>query len=395
MDPMQKDPAGTLVGADLNKCQRADQALRQQRLKMSIFSYLITASLVLLCWYLDLLNGAAVVEYALLAILINGVFWVLIRTDLNLRFKDPSMTGIQMVVSLLPALWVMYFLDEGQARASFLLIVTVPALYGILALNVRQFLVVGFFFFAMYGTLMALFWWTKPQLLDGPLELFQLLALLLVMVEIAIIGGFIHSLREKLRQRNSELKSTMGELNAALVKISEMAHRDALTGVFNRRHLFDVLSKEANRQRRAQGPFSVCILDVDHFKQVNDHYGHGVGDEVLRAIAASIGKGMRSIDCFGRYGGEEFLMVLPQTPLEGARIKAERVRKAIEALRFPAVGEDFCVTISVGVAEHLDEEIADDTISRADEALYCAKRGGRNRVVVADGDELPEPSPST
>lgn len=383
MDLAQNRPSDAPLASEQALAQRADQALRKQRLKMSVFSYLVTASLVLLCWYLDLAPAIAVIQYLIFCVLINGLFWAMISSGFNLRFRDPSMTALQMVVSVLPALWVMYFLDAGQARASFLLIITVPALYGILALNIRQFLVVGFFFFSMYGVFMAVMWWSKPELLDPSLELFQLLALLLVMAEIAIIGGFIHSLREKLRLRNSELKQTMGELQEAMAKISDMAHRDALTGLFNRRHLFDVLSKEANRQRRANGPFSVCILDVDHFKHVNDRYGHGVGDEVLKRIAESVEPGMRNIDCFGRYGGEEFLMVLPQTTAEGAGIKAERVRATVEALRFPTVGDDFRVTVSIGIAEHLAEEIADDTICRADAALYQAKAGGRNRVVIA------------
>lgn len=356
---------------------RADQRLRLRRLGMSFASYLATFSLVLFCWYQGMLPGEVVAQFAVFALVLNAAFLVLIRSGINLRFRDPSMTSAQMVLSLLPALWVMFFLEAGQARAAFLMIAMVPPLYGILGLSRRQFLVVSLWFFTLYGLLYLSLRAYKPEVLTGALDLIQTAAFVLVMAQIAIIGGFISSLRQKLRERNQDLRE-------AMARIQELVDVDALTGVYNRRRLFEVISEESNRYSRSPGSFSLCLLDVDYFKDVNDTYGHQAGDTILRGIAQCVSKGLREIDCFGRYGGEEFLLVLPQTPMEGARIKAERVRRCIESLRFDDIKPDMRVTVSIGVAEFQCGENTDDTLARADHALYEAKHRGRNQVVVSE-----------
>lgn len=354
-----------------------DQQLRKRRLAMAFASYLVTFTLVTFCWRQGLIPGLIVLHYAVFALLNNALFFGLIQSNLNLRFKDPSMTSVQIVTSLLPALWVMFFLAAGQARAAFLLIAIVPALYGILALNTRQFVIVGIWMFALYSALYGALWLFKPQVLTGALDLIQSLGYLLVLAQTTIIGGFISGLRGKLRDRNRELKQ-------AMERIQELVNVDALTGVYNRRRLFEVISEESNRHSRNPGSFCVCILDVDHFKAVNDNHGHQAGDCILRSVAQSVAKDLREIDCFGRYGGEEFLIVLPQTPLSGARIKAERVRASIETLRFPDLPDTFNITVSIGIAEYQPGESTDDTLARADQALYNAKHGGRNRVMARE-----------
>ncbi len=354
---------------------RRKQTLRKRRLAMAFASYLVTLTLVAFCWRQNLIPGRIVLHYAAFMLLINALFLGLIQSNLNLRFKDPSMTAVQMVVSLLPALWVMYFLDAGQARAAFLMIILVPALYGILALNTRQFVIVGVWMLGLYGLLYGALWLFRPQVLTGALDLIQTIGFLLVLAQTTVIGGFISGLRGKLRDRNRELKQ-------AMEKIRELVNVDALTGVCNRRRLFEVISEESNRYSRSPGSFSICLLDVDHFKAVNDTYGHQAGDCILRSVAQAASKDLREIDCFGRYGGEEFLIVLPQTPLSGARIKAERVRAAIETLTFPDLPRAVSVTISIGIAEFQSGESTDDTLARADQALYEAKRSGRNQVVA-------------
>ena len=122
-------------------------------------------------------------------------------------------------------------------------------------------------------------------------------------------------------------------------------------------------------------------MDVDHFKLINDNLGHGAGDEVLKELPACAAAGLRAIDVFGRFGGEEFLLVLPGATLDGARAAAERVRRSIEAARFPALGER-SVTVTIGVAEHAKGEEVAALLARADRALYSGKSSGRNRVVT-------------
>lgn len=377
MDASQLERSSTPPEAISDEAIASAQKLRKHRLGMSFASYMATFCLVLFCWYHDLLAGEVAVQFLVFSVLINAAFLFLIHTGRNLELADPSMTAAQMVLSLLPALWVMFFLDAGQARAAFLMIAMVPPLYGILALSVRQMLAVSLWFFTLYALLYLSLLIYKPQALTGALDMIQTLAFVLVMGQLAIIGGFISGLRRNLRERNEELKS-------AMERIQELVNIDELTGVYNRRRIFEVLSEEYNRYSRTLGAFSVCILDIDHFKPVNDTYGHQTGDEILREVARAVSQSIRQIDCFGRYGGEEFLLVLPQTPGSGAVIKAERVRAIIEALRFPRISDDFRITVSIGVAEYQPDEPVDNTIARADEALYRAKDSGRNRVIPAE-----------
>ena len=355
------------------------QNLRARRLGMSFASYMVTLSIVIYCWWQGMIPFRLVAEFLVACLLINSVFWYLIHTGRNLKFRDPSMTSVQMIVSLLPPLWVMAFLDAGQARAIFLLIAIVPMLFGILALSTRQFIMVGLWFCGLYGLLLLGLWVYRPHVLNSELEILQTVAFLLVMAEITVIGGFISGLRGKLRQRNREL-------GAAMEQIRELVNVDSLTGVYNRRRLFEVIHEESSRYSRSPGSFSICLLDIDHFKQVNDTYGHQAGDIILKAVAQGVAGDLRTIDCFGRYGGEEFLIVLPQTPLDGARIKAERVLARVASLKFPLIGDGFQITVSIGVAEYHNDETTDDTLQRADKALYEAKDAGRNVVRVATRD---------
>ncbi len=363
-----------MIRREIGQEDKDKQALRKRRLGMAFLTYMVPLAVVALFWSQGMIPLELVFYYALYSILIHLGFLLLLHTNFNLKFRDPSLTAQQMVGSIIPALWVMYFLADGQARAIFVVVIAAPLMFGILALNTRQFIKVASWFFSGYILLILSLWLTRPEVLTGPLELIQAIAFVLILVTSSIIGGFISGLREKLKNRNQELK-------VALATIEEIASLDALTGIYNRRRLFEILHQEVNRYKRAQGPFSVCILDIDHFKQVNDLHGHLAGDEILRRIAGSITGNLRSIDCFGRFGGEEFLMVLPQTTLEGATIKSERVRLQVESLRFPDISEDFRVTISIGVAEYREPEDIDETIDRADKCLYLAKDHGRNQVV--------------
>ncbi|GAB7125864.1 diguanylate cyclase [Silvimonas sp. JCM 19000] len=171
-------------------------------------------------------------------------------------------------------------------------------------------------------------------------------------------------------------------LKQAMAKLEESSSRDGLTGVYNRRFTEARLIDEIGRvERYHHEPFSVVLLDLDHFKQVNDTYGHLGGDEVLRVVADRVRGVLRDTDVFGRYGGEEFLLMLPQTNREGAMVVAERIRYAIgnETVQF---GEsEIRITSSLGVAVYQPGlQNLEQVKQQADEALYASKRSGRNRV---------------
>ncbi len=202
-------------------------------------------------------------------------------------------------------------------------------------------------------------------------------------LQFSALGGYVGRLRDKVKDKNKELGARNGDLEQALQRIEELAMRDELTGVFNRRYLMETISNEKLRCDRTGAVFTICILDVDHFKQVNDTYGHLAGDAVLQAIAGAASGAMRQTDYFGRYGGEEFALVLTNTMVDGATITAERVRARVEALRFAEISDALRVTVSIGIADSRFNEDTALTFKRADEALYKAKQTGRNRCIIA------------
>jgi diguanylate cyclase (GGDEF)-like protein len=179
------------------------------------------------------------------------------------------------------------------------------------------------------------------------------------------------------------------KLGGALTELEALSVRDALTGVFNRRKIEEVLGGELSRLRRYGGECGVLVLDIDHFKRVNDTHGHLVGDEAIRHVAQIALKTLRNTDVVGRYGGEEFVALLPEVGLTGASIAAERLRAAIAStpVRLPDLG--FSLTVSIGVTA-MRPECKDRlaVFEAADRALYLAKEGGRNRVIscVSDGE---------
>ncbi|MES2317937.1 MAG: diguanylate cyclase [Pseudomonadota bacterium] len=185
---------------------------------------------------------------------------------------------------------------------------------------------------------------------------------------------------DALRAETEKAHRLNAELQDALSVIQEISIRDVLTGLYNRRHLLDRLEIEKKRADRTGQLFSVIILDIDHFKRINDSFGHLQGDEVLKAVARVLQASLRETDLCARFGGEEFVMIVEQASGNGALVCAERARRLVEAEKFPEIGDDFYVTVSLGVTGYRPMEEISQTISRADEALYRAKHAGRNRV---------------
>ena len=183
--------------------------------------------------------------------------------------------------------------------------------------------------------------------------------------------------RDALREETEKAHRLNAELKKALTTIQEISIRDELTGLYNRRHLMTMLEIEKKRADRTKGSFSLVILDIDHFKRINDTCGHLKGDEVLKVVAKLVQESLRGTDFCARFGGEEFIMVLGQTLENGALAFAERVRLLVSSAQFE---DGLHVTVSLGVAEYRPTEEISQTISCADAALYRAKSAGRNRV---------------
>lgn len=207
--------------------------------------------------------------------------------------------------------------------------------------------------------------------------------------ELELNARIYASLRTKALQ--DELKSKNTQLEELLARVEYMAITDVLTGLYNRRRLHLVLAKEFERSKRYASPFAMILMDLDHFKNINDTYGHLAGDMVLQDVAKIILKNIREIDTAARYGGEEFTVLLPNTKKEDAVHLAERIRRSIERHKFPDM-QNIAITVSIGISGVPDEDIdtEDKLIRCADIALYKSKQDGRNRTVVAEGKSLVE-----
>lgn len=189
--------------------------------------------------------------------------------------------------------------------------------------------------------------------------------------ELADMGRELLSAHRKLQQREAEIR--------------RLSLTDSLTGLANRRRLDEALATEIERARRYGSRLAFVLLDIDHFKRVNDEYGHGVGDAVIRAVADTLQSQVRESDVAARWGGEEFAVLLPETGAEAAAACAERIRAALERAQVPPVA--WTLSASLGVAELAPGEDPHSLVKRADDALYRAKDAGRNRVVVAEAPQ--------
>jgi diguanylate cyclase (GGDEF)-like protein len=201
----------------------------------------------------------------------------------------------------------------------------------------------------------------------------------------------------ELQRRLQRLEEENLELTVTNRMLAEVSARDALTGLYNRWYVIDKMEAEINRSIRHGSPMALLMLDIDHFKSVNDTYGHTAGDQVLQFVARLLRESCRVYDIAGRYGGEEFCVLLPETALGSTPIVAERIRQRLEVSELSVGGSSVGVTASIGIAG-LDAGAGESMLSpaalieRADRALYSAKHRGRNRVEMWDA-HLREPRP--
>ncbi|MFT5211533.1 MAG: diguanylate cyclase (GGDEF)-like protein [Flavobacterium sp.] len=176
------------------------------------------------------------------------------------------------------------------------------------------------------------------------------------------------------------------ELTTALSRIRELAIKDELTGAYNRCHLMEVLSQQKAMADRREYKFTLCYVDLDFFKRVNDRFGHSTGDHVLKGFSEIAQSILRELDCVSRIGGEEFVLVLAGTSQEDAKVAAHRIGEKLSDLLVSNNEPDYRITASMGITEFRKNEGVEQTMERADKALYDAKRTGRNKVIIADID---------
>lgn len=307
--------------------------------------------------------------------LVLGIGYVALRSGWTERFRDPSMTLWQLSMGVLAVNWG--YLICGPMRTSALFPIMVVFAFAAFTLRWRQiaFLTV----LAVTSLVAAVVMRTLyPQWVPAQGEVPQIrvdvnnvLMLVVVLPALAVIATRLSGLRQKLRDQREALAHALSE-------VERLAVSDELTGIANRRSMRALLERSVALSSRELTPFCVAILDIDHFKAVNDALGHAAGDTVLKAFARRTAAQLRETDALGRWGGEEFLLVMPGN-LDGIGRVLERIREAVH--RVDAGTRP--VTFSAGVARHRPDESVDALLARADAALYEAKRTGRDRCVVA------------
>jgi diguanylate cyclase (GGDEF)-like protein len=311
------------------------------------------------------------IEAVVLVSVLIVIFYALLRSGLNRKMRDPSLTAPQLLSAVFTMLYVYYY--AGSTREAFALFLFVAFTFGMLRLSTRQLSILAAISLAGLAVVIALKAYGGQDREIVRADVLHLIVLAITIPWFIRIGGHVRRLRANLVDASTKLEGA-----------EEQARRDELTGVFNRRVLMSALQAEKNRCDRTGEVFCVCIIDIDFFKRVNDEIGHLAGDAVLRKFARTVQQDLRSIDVFGRYGGEEFMQILPYTGLDGALARANRVRMQARTLEFSELGKNRAITVSIGVAQYRRGESVSALLARADAALYKAKQAGRNRVMAAN-----------
>ena len=351
------------------------QALRIRRFFVGAASYLLWFVLVLYCHYQGFIRlsfgwtlfGCGVASGG------NCLLYLIFRTGLNKKFADPSLTFPQMALAALAAMVGIYYTDN--IRGVMLVAYIVTILFGVFRFNIIQYLLFTVFSVVSYGTVIVLLLNNHPETITLQIEILQLVVFATVLTWFSMVGSYMRKIRKR-------LSATNYRLNNALSTIRELAIHDDLTQAYNRRQLFEELKREKAKADRNGSIFSIALFDLDHFKKINDTYGHLKGDDVLKHLIHSVRHEIREIDSISRYGGEEFVIIMSGTNAKGAEEFAYRIKNNIKNLKFPGFTESFRMTISTGITTYQPVESIDDLIARSDSAMYKAKSMGRNQVVI-------------
>ncbi len=302
-----------------------------------------------------------------------GLF-LLVRCGLSRRFRDPSLAVPQMVFVLTSA--AVAYLLLGPGRGAVFPVVMVVLMFGLFVATPRQLRRVGVYAVLLFGLTMALGAWRWPQVFDPAVELGHFLLLALMLPVASRLAARLAEMRRRARAQRAELTQ-------ALTRLREQSTRDELTGLINRRHMLSLLEQEQQRCMRSGQTFCLAVLDIDAFKRVNDEHGYAVGDAVLRALAQEAQRQVRGADLVARWGGEDFVLMLPDTRVALARGGLERLQQRMAALRILHGDTTVAVTLSAGLAEHHAGEAVTTTLERAKAALGEAKTAGPGHLAVA------------
>jgi diguanylate cyclase len=374
LNPRADTPNG--VGRKLTAEALSRRARQRRQIQGMIgVSYVVDAVILLIYAHAGTTSVTIGPAFAVCGLISVSGYILLSEAGFTERFKDHYLVVPQSIISMIVLLVFTYVAPE--VGVMFLCTLFVVFAFSSLRSTPWQTAVV---WTAMAFGLAGLFLLTdKPISLphESYLERFVTMTVFILTIgRCMFIGIFSSAMRESLYKSGLALKE-------ANKRIEELAELDDLTGSFNRRCIMRFLDEEIERANRSTTPCSVALIDLDWFKLINDTYGHPTGDEVLKTFAITVFANIRGVDRLGRYGGEEFLLVLPDTPHDAASRLLDRLRTIVADLDWSAFSPGMRVTVSAGVATLNPNEAPDGFLARADGALYKAKAQGRNRIASA------------
>lgn len=313
--------------------------------------------------------------YGAAAALVCLLAWLAYARGWNLRFRDPNMTQPLILFAIVMQLGVA--VAAPQVAFPFLANLFTVFSFGMLWLTLAE--AVAVWTVGVFGA--GIVFYLVGDRFAAPTEsltevFLAWLYFSLILARCLLVSVAANETRERLADSRRKLADTLDQ-------VQRLASHDELTRALNRRALVSSLERERVRSERSGAPFTIGMIDLDHFKAVNDTYGHAVGDAVLREFTAIAHASMRATDVFGRYGGEEFLVVLVGTELPAALEAAERIRTAVQSHDWSALAPGLTQTVSAGVASFRKGQTIEQLLHGADQALYQAKHQGRNRVIAS------------
>ncbi len=342
---------------------------------------LLLAGLVMLIGSCMMLYGALagifqVREVALMALAsltFTATFYIAIRSGWNQRLADPTLALPQTLAA--QAMIAGIYAITGPAHASVLVVLALVMVFGMFNMRAETVRAVSLYTLGLMAVVMTWCAHADPQFYPAPLERVYFVLLATVLAVISQLSGLLMDMRLRLKTQKLALEN-------ALAHIQQIATHDELTGLPNRRNMMGLLQESALRRGRGGLPFYIAMVDLDHFKAVNDTWGHATGDQALRAFAAQAQSVLRTTDVIGRWGGEEFLLLLPENPPGVPTVGIERLREKLAELQVCAAAPTVRVAFSAGFTRYQEGEPIGQAIERADRALYAAKSAGRNRTVL-------------
>ncbi|WP_152606330.1 diguanylate cyclase [Aquabacterium sp. NJ1] len=345
--------------------------------------YTVNLGVIMHSVHLGLLDIRVAQELTLASVITFLAVFALVRSGWSQRFGDPVLTFPHALVSI--ALCMVAYIQLGENRANVMILIAQTIVLAMFRLRPMQVLMLGVFTILSLGASIIGMTATNSLNGNGSSVWTHFVVGGSTLLTLSLIGKWVSDIRIRIGRQARELQE-------AVDTVKQMATTDMLTGALNRRMMTDMAETELRLIERTGAPMCVALIDIDHFKHVNDHFGHHAGDAVLRGVAQHAQGQIRQVDKFSRWGGEEFLIMLPTIASAEAMIAIERLRQTVETLNFPGYPQ-LRITFSAGLAQALPGESLEHLIERADQALYDAKHQGRNRCVLAGAELKPLTAP--